>query len=125
MTATLTIIGRKHNHATIKVVGTAASDTATIDLDTLISTGQTVDGTPKVNLARARYSVSSSGDVTVTRNSVTVLKLFGHDEIECPTPEQNTHDIVVTFNNSAGGTIILEVAKVGGYSAINPAGLPY
>jgi hypothetical protein len=71
---------------------------------------------PKVNITKVWYSVSSSGDVTITRNSVAVAKLFGHDTIDCfSLAEQNTSDVVVTFNTSAGGTIILELAKVSGY----------
>ena len=73
--------------------------------------------TPKVNINKVWYSVSSSGDVTVTRNSVPVLKLFGHDTIEqFGLAENNTSDIVVTFNTSAGGTIILDISKLEGFT---------
>ena len=91
----------------------------------LLSYGQIIDGNLQVNIARVRYSVSSTGDVTVTRNSVVVLKLFGHDELECPTSEFNTFPIVSTFTGTAGGTLILEVTKVAGFSSINPAQLSY
>lgn len=91
----------------------------------LLAYGQIISGTPKVNIARCRYSVSSAGSVSVSRNSVVTLKLFGHDEIECPTSENNTHPIVTLFSTTAGGTLIMEVTKVEGFSAVNPSQLPY
>lgn len=122
MTATVHFIKKTHNSAVVKVVATAAGDTATINItDDLLFGDQTVSS-PKVNVARATYSVSSSGDVTVTRNSVPIFKFFGHDEFPYASSEQNTHNIVVTFNTSAGGTLVLELSKVNGFSAINPAG---
>ena len=85
--------------------------------------GQIITGTPKVNIPRVRYSVSSGGDVAFVRNSVTVLKLFGHDEIECLSSEENASDITVTFETSAGGTAIIECSKIAGFGSINPKGM--
>lgn len=126
MAITKTRISSAQNKAVFKITATAAADTVTIVLATdLIHEGQAV-ATPKVNIARMAYSCSSSGDITIVRNGVTTHKLFGHDsEFQAPTAEQNLSDIVVTFNNTAGGTLILELSKVDGYGAINPPGLPY
>lgn len=78
--------------------------------------GQTFD-TPSANITKVKYSVSSSGNVTVVRNAVTILNLFGHDSLnEFGLAEQNTSNIVVTFSTSAGGTLFLELAKISGWN---------
>lgn len=124
MAATKTVIQKSNTRAIVKIVGTAAADTATISLatDLLFTDGAgtaEVASSPKANITKVYYSVSSSGDVSVVRNSVPVLKLFGHDTIEgFGLAEQNGSDIVVTFTTSAGGTIILELAKISGYSPV-------
>lgn len=73
---------------------------------------------PKSELTKIWYSVSSSGDVTIVRNAVTIAKLFGHDTIEgFGLAEQAGENIVVTFNTSAGGTAIIEISKTSGYGS--------
>jgi hypothetical protein len=120
MTATVHYMTKTHNRAVVKIVGTAAADTATIDITSdLVVAGQTASS-PKVGISGLAYSVSSSGDVTVSRNLVPVFKLFGHDTLQYGSNEQATQNIVVTFNTSAGGTLILELSKTSGFSAVNP-----
>ena len=124
MAATVTILAVSESRAVVKVTGTAANDTATIALSSLIHTTlpQTASS-PKANIVRVWYSVASGGNVTIVRNSVTVLNLYGHDTISgFSLAEQNGSDVVVTFVTSAGGTAILEFSKVGGYlgSLANP-----
>lgn len=114
MAITKTLITNSPYRAVFKVTATAASDTTTISLADM---NYTLEGnlmTPaKANITKVWYSVSSSGNVTVVRNAVTVLNLYGHDTIECfGLAEQNNQSAVVTFNTSAGGTIIIEFAKV-------------
>ena len=73
--------------------------------------------TPKANITKMWYSVSSAGDVLVSRNSVAVAKLFGHDTIQdFGMAENNSYDVVVLFEVSLGGTLIIEISKVDGYS---------
>lgn len=82
----------------------------------LATAGQQITAAPQANITKVWYSVSSAGDVTVTRNSVAVLKLFGHDTLDCfGLAENNGFDTVVTFNTSAGGTVILEFTKIDGF----------
>ena len=116
MTITKTLIANSSSRAVVKVTGTADTDTTTISLADLAFVNEyNQTKTPgKVNITKVWYSVSSSGAVTVDRNSVTVLKLFGHDTIDCfGLAEQNDQSAVVTFSGSAGGTIIIEFSKVG------------
>lgn len=120
MAATVHYITKTHNRAVVKIVGTAASDTATINITTdLLVSGQTASS-PKVGISAVAYSCSSAGDVTVVRNSIPVFKLFGHDSLSYGSNEQSNQNIVVTFNTSAGGTLILELSKTSGFSAVNP-----
>jgi antitoxin (DNA-binding transcriptional repressor) of toxin-antitoxin stability system len=116
MAITKTLIQKTNARATVKVTATAANDTTTINLATELNvTGETVT-TPVVNIAKIWYSVSSAGSVTITRNGIVVAKLFGHDTMDgFALNEQNTHNIVVTFDTSAGGTVILELGKTSGY----------
>lgn len=87
--------------------------------------GQVIQGTPIVTIAGVAYSVSSTGAVTVQRDTALIYKLFGHDTIMYGSNENSSNDITVTFAGSAGGTIIFELSKTNGWSAINPVGLPY
>ena len=53
-----------------------------------------------------------------------IYMLFGTDVLPYGSSESNTKDIVVTFSGSPGGTIILELSKTAGYSAMLPPGYP-
>lgn len=121
MAVTKTIIQNSNTRTVVKIVGTASGDTSIISLASdLPASGQTT-ATPKANITKVWYSVAGTGDATVVRNSVTALKLFGSDVIDCfGLAENNGSDIVVTFTNSAGGTVILECSKISGYSSMLP-----
>lgn len=124
--ATKVKLQNSHTRSIVKVASVTANgaDTATIALatDLLHTDGLEITQTansPKVNITRIWYSVPSSGYVTITRNSVIVATLYGHDTIDnFSLAENNGSDIGVAF--SAGGTVILELAKVSGYSSENP-----
>lgn len=120
MAATVSYITKTHSRAVVKIVGTAATDTATINIANDLLFGTQTSNSPKVSISAVAYSVSSSGDVTVARNGVIIFKLFGHDTLSYGSSEQNTQNIVVTFNTSPGGTLILELSKTSGFSAVNP-----
>lgn len=67
----------------------------------------------KANITRMKYSVSSAGTLDIERNSVVVARLFGHDDLDgFGLAENNTYPLVVTFNSGAGGTLIVELAKL-------------
>ncbi len=105
--------------------GTITSGSVTGYKSDLLVGGQVFDSAAKVGITGVAYSVSSSGDVTVVRNSVNIFKFFGHDTLSYGSNEQNDKDIVVTFNTSAGGTLILELSKTDGFGAVNPPEVAY
>ena len=81
---------------------------------------------PKVNIAEMSFSCSSTGDITISRTSLVTHKLFGSAvNFHAPSSENSTADLVVLFSTGAGGTMILELSKMEGFSAVNPTGLPY
>ena len=119
MAATKTVLRVTNNRAIIRVVGTAASDTATISLATdLVGSGDalTSGGTPTAIISKVK--TSTANHVHITRNSVNVATFFGSDVIEesdWVLTDQPTHDIVVTFNGGAG-MVLIEITKISGYS---------
>lgn len=84
------------------------------------SPGQAV-GTPLVNISGFQYTLGNSA--TVVRNSVTVANLFGNwwgmnDQGRgFGFAEQNDRDIVLTSVTS-GGTLIIELSKISGFSPV-------
>ena len=125
MAATKTVLRVNNNRAIIRIVGTTASDTSTITLNSdLVGTGDalTSGGTPTANIAMIKTSTANS--ITVARNGTTVAAQYGSDQLDTPEfvlADQNTSDIVVTFN-SGGGMILLDITKVAGYSPKFEAG---
>jgi len=123
MAVTKTVIQNSNSRTTIKIVGTAAADTSTITLSSDLAftagngTVQTVTS-PKVNISKIFHS--TSGNITVVRNTTTVENLFGtYQQTDYSLAEANDQNIVVTFNTT-GGTIILELVKVSGFGDVLP-----
>lgn len=119
MAVTKTVLRVNNNRAIVRIIGTIASDTATITLNSdLVGTGDalTSGGTPTANIAMIK--TSTSNHIHVARNSVLVATMFGDSLIDQPEfvlADQNTFDIVVTFQAGAG-MILLDITKVAGYS---------
>lgn len=119
MAATKTVLRVTNNRAMVRIVATAGADTATITLNSdLVGSGDalTAGGTPTANISLIK--TSSLNSITVARNGVSVATLYGSDVIDQPEfvlNDQNTSDIVVTFN-TGGGMILLDITKVAGYS---------
>lgn len=120
MAATKTVLRNSINKCLIRIVATTSGDTSTVDIDTdCLGSGfeaLTTGGTVRVNIAKVKASTGNS--ITLVRNSVTVAALYGSDildEADWVITDQNTHDIVVTFN-SGPGMILLELTKVSGFS---------
>jgi hypothetical protein len=119
MAATKTVLRVNNNRAIVRIVGTAAADTATITLNSdLVGTGDalTAGGTPTANIAMIKSSTANS--ISITRGAATVAVLHGSDLLDTPEftiADGNTSDIVVTFN-AGGGMILLDITKVAGYS---------
>jgi hypothetical protein len=119
MAVTKTVVRNNINKCLIRIVGTAGSDTSTVDLDVdCLGSFEalTAGGTVKVNIAKVK--TSSANSITLVRNGVTVAAFYGSDNIEesdWVLTDQNVSDIVVTF--AAGpGMILLELTKAEGFS---------
>jgi hypothetical protein len=116
-----TYIKKTTRGAVVKIVGTG---TTTINLTTdLLATGtdQSVTGTPEVQISGLYLSADAGGaPVTITRNSVDALQLFGnlnwYDMQDLSFTENPTSNIVIDMGTT-GGTLILILKKIGGYSA--------
>jgi hypothetical protein len=119
MAATKTVLRVNNNRAIVRIVGTAGGDTSTITLNSdLVGTGDalTAGGTPTANIAMIKCSTANH--IHVTRNSVQVATIYGTDTIDQPEfvlADQNTFDIVVSFQGGAG-MVLLDITKVAGYS---------
>lgn len=90
---------------------------ATISLATdLLFTGQTVSGTPTVNITNIIYSCAPTENISVTRNSVKTLSVAGtaHQNFPYSVIANNTSDIVVVCPTN--GMIFIELSKIAGYT---------
>jgi hypothetical protein len=104
------------------IVKWTGSGTDTLTLASLVSSGQTVTGTPGVFILGLSTSVDGGGTCIVTRNSEETFHV--HDNYEFQTDgiiqavvnENSGSDIVVTLSTT--GTAIIRVKKVQGYSGI-------
>ena len=134
MTATVTLTTLTHSRAIAKVVGVSGGDAASIKLSDLVISGQSgyvaASGysgqsgwsgnasTVQVTISQVAYSCDSTKPVTISRNGVVLYTLFGSGVLPYGTNDQSTCDIDINFGTSAGGTVILELSKTNGYSAI-------
>ena len=102
----------------VAATATSSAGTLTAYRSDVGSWGQPVSGTPSVSVADASWSTAAdaTSSVTVVRDSTTILFLQGSSNIHQGYADytKSAKDIVVTFNGS-GGTIILELGKLGGF----------
>lgn len=113
MAITKTLIANSPNRSVFKIVATAGADNTTIALSDMTYTVEGKVMTPtKANITKVQTSLNASNNVTVVRNSATVLNLYGSIELkDFGLAEQNDQSAVVTFNTT-GGTLIIEFSKV-------------
>ena len=123
MAVTKTVLKNTNNETIVKIAGTAASSTITLNSDCLAST-QALDGaTQTVNIVGFQFTGLASSTITIARNSVNIITVAaeGHDSIEFAAGNgfsdtiQNTSDIVVTIGG-AEAQLYLTLRKVGGYA---------
>lgn len=126
-----TILKLTNTEAIIKIAGTAASETITLDVDMLmaadeklitIANGYSANVARKVNLAAVVCTGAPNGIATIVRNGVTLytvqsstmqmLDLQGDPFI--PDWTQNDQSIVVTISG-AQTEVLLYLKKVQGY----------
>ena len=145
----LVIAGTVNNNG-VFIVRSVTADTVTIESGTSVAKNVLVDeavaatyansykseflhygqvfntATPKVNIAEMSYTCNAGGKITLTRNAVVTHALFGSlIGFHAPSNEENASDVVVLFDTTAGGTLVLELSKVEGFSSVNPSALPY
>ena len=113
-----TIMKLTETLAIVKIAGTAA-ETITLNTD-LLSTTQTVSGTPKVGIGFIQWT--TGGDVTITRNGVEIYKLYQNTgEFDLAgnggmlDATEGTSNIVVTI--TTGGVVFLTLRKMQGYAS--------
>ena len=116
MAATTTVLKLTQVQGVVKVHG-ENSDSATIDLDDTLLKDTETAGTPEVNIRRLYWTTDKNADITITRNSEHIYHLFGNGDMDFhgfTDNQENTSDIVITFNNG-DGIVIIDCAKVAGY----------
>lgn len=128
MAVTVTTLKNTHQEAVVKVAGTAA--TGTIDISTLLATGQALEvgGTPTVSLIGYHVNALSGATITVSRNSVNVATIPGpnvdtvqFNNMGFVDNVEDDQDISVAIAG-AEAQIYLILRKTGGYATkIEPA----
>jgi hypothetical protein len=113
-----TIMKLTETSAIVKISGTGA-ETITLNTD-LLSTTQTVSGTPKVGIGYLTWT--TGGNIVIARNGVTVYTLFTNTgEFDLSGNGgmldiiQGTSDLVVTITGD--GVIFLTLRKIEGYAS--------
>jgi hypothetical protein len=113
-----TIMKLTETSAIVKISGTGA-ETITLNTD-LLSTTQTVSGTPKVGIGYLTWT--TGGNIVIARNDVTVYTLFTNTgEFDLSGNGgmldiiQGTSNLVVTITGD--GVIFLTLRKIEGYAS--------
>lgn len=117
MPVTTTYIKKTTTTAVVKFVG---DGTATVNLATdLLAAQQTLTGEPvKVHISGVLFSTQTTNNVKITRNSIDVLSLYGNGDWHIDGFSLTENEASnVTVNLGSGGSVILELKKVGGYTS--------
>lgn len=112
----------------VKVAESGLTVTSTAYYSDVLSAGQTIPGTPLVNITNAWASTVTGGGAVFTRNSVVALGLYGGggdygEHPPCgPIAENNGSDVVVTWQtgSTTGGVAVVELAKIDGFGDTQP-----
>ena len=102
----------------ISVRGTA--DTGTITLATTLKKSTETQSSPTVNIKGLHWTLSSGASAKVQRNSVVLYELTESGSLDMygyADNSENTSDIEVVIASGAGGTVIVDCAKVSGYGS--------
>ena len=102
----------------VSVRGTAA--TGTITLATTLKKSTETQSSPAVNIKGLHWTLSSGASAKVQRNSVVLFELHesgSQDFYGFSDNSENTSDIEVVIAGGAGGTVIVDCAKVSGYGS--------
>ena len=102
----------------ISVRGTA--DTGTINLASTLKKSTETQSSPAVNIKGLHWTLSSGASAKVQRNSVVLFELHESGSMDFygfADNSENTSDIEVVIAGGAGGTVIVDCAKVSGYGS--------
>ena len=102
----------------ISVRGTAA--TGTIALATTLKKSTETQSSPAVNIKGLHWTLSSGASAKVQRNSVVLYELMESGSLDMygyADNSENTSNIEVVIAGGAGGTVIVDCAKISGYGA--------
>lgn len=121
MAVTQTIIKNTHQEVVVKVEGTAA--TSTVNLATLSSVNQVLDGaTQTVNIIGVTWTGDSAGLININRNGINIMTLISSQpgfldfsgQNMVPDTIQNTQNIDVVVSGGVA-QIWIRLRKIGGY----------
>jgi len=118
MAVTVDTLKLTQTHGVVAVRGTAA--TGTIALATTLKKSTETQASPTVNIKNIQWALSSGASAQVTRNSKVLyeLQVTGRMDFYGFTDnDENTSDIAIVIAGGAGGTVIVECAKVSGYGS--------
>ncbi len=102
----------------VSVRGTAA--TGTITLATTLKKSTETQSSPAVNIKGLHWTLSSGASAKVQRNSVVLYELHESGSLDMygfADNSENTSNIEVVIAGGAGGTVIVDCAKVSGYGS--------
>jgi len=102
----------------VSVRGTAA--TGTITLATTLKKSTETQSSPAVNIKGLHWTLSSGASAKVQRNSVVLYELMESGSLDMygfADNSENTSNIEVVIAGGAGGTVIVDCAKVSGYGS--------
>ncbi len=102
----------------VSVRGTDA--TGTIDISSTLKKSSETQSSPTVNIKGLTWALSSGASAKVQRNSVVLYELMESGNIDMygySDNSENTSDIEVVIAGGAGGTVIVDCAKISGYGS--------
>ena len=102
----------------VSVRGTGA--TGTIDLSVTLKKSTETQSSPTVNIKGLHWTLSSGASAKVQRNSVVLYELHESGSLDFygfNDNSENTSDIEVVIAGGAGGTVIVDCAKISGYGS--------
>ena len=102
----------------VSVRGTDA--TGTIDISSTLKKSSETQSSPTVNIKGLTWALSSGASAKVQRNSVVLYELMESGNIDMygySDNSENTSDIEIVIAGGAGGTVIVDCAKVSGYGS--------
>lgn len=118
MAVTVNVLKLTQVQGVVSVRGTAA--TGTIDISSTLKKSSETQSSPTVNIKGLTWALSSGASAKVQRNSVVLYELMESGNIDMygySDNSENTSDIEVVIAGGAGGTVIVDCAKISGYGS--------